>query len=198
MNVDVLRFENCFTLNNIAAGTLDFTQPLMDFACTGDASGVVDDRLVIRSCDFGRALGGAVRIRSYIGIELDHVTVGNVYPQQGKSLARAPINIGTYGSSGTPSRGVEIVSYFREGNGPNGSVYDIQLSPDTSQLTVRTPATTDPASPVSINVNKASGVVIENPGLASILDPASDTVVLGGPHGVSVGGTSLAAALPRS
>lgn len=192
-DLDELRFEDCFSLNNTNnAGQLDNSQYVWDIGCSG-GPGIYGDRLIIRNCDFGRPLGGALRVRAFTGVELDWLTVGNTYTQSGRSVAKSLVSIGAYGGSGQPSECIDIKGYVREGAGPlvaGASPYDIQVWSGCDQTTITNPRSTG-GLPVQIMVTGTSNVVAINPAGAQLYQQAADTTEVGGVNGVTLGGNPL-------
>jgi hypothetical protein len=190
-NLDDLVFQNCFTLNGAnAAGVVDNSQYGWDIASSGGA-GIFGDRLRVLRCDFGSWLGGVLRVRGFSDVELD-VSVGNIYPQNGREVTHSLVSVGAWGSNGYPTNACSI-KYFREGAGPQAaeaSPYDIQVWPNCDQVTLEMLRASG-GLPVQVNVGQSTNVVGLNTGAASITSQAPDTTLVGGQYGVQLGGSPL-------
>ncbi|HUN35272.1 MAG TPA: hypothetical protein VMU95_25000 [Trebonia sp.] len=217
-DLDVIRWVDCFFLNagvEVSGGqyVYDSTQYMVDVACTGGASNVDGDRVSFTRCDFGQAIGGAIRVGSFTSVILDHVTCGNmIVPVNGVNTGAQQdiLHVGSYpwptlqtggtksgaqpiATVGQNSASVSIRDYCREGDGIGSSVSDISVSSDTVNVRIENCAVPDVGTPPRVDLNGAAGAVIENPEpKTSILNPASDTIVIGN-GAITIGGVALTA-----
>lgn len=200
--VDALRFENMFCNNLQNGSNIDNTQYFFDIACTANLANNDFDRVQFSRVTFNAVLGGAIRVLSTWGIDLDCVDLGNMTAVGGKSLGNSIITVGTSGGAGQHSAAVNIRNYLREGTtalGAGVDPSDVSISADTQDVTITGPTSADSAVAVQINLNGCSGaqVITQKTGggagtaILNQNNTAGQKTIVIGQGAITVGGTAI-------